>query len=199
MVVHPGREGVDARTELQALGLDGGGQVATLSLDGGGQVASLSLDGRHQVAALALDAGILSVDPSTLGVDPVALSVDPFALSVDPFALSVDPGGQTRPEGIDPGPKIEETAERSEDGSPEQPDRGLRHRLHRGLTVAPANDSQARAVHLPAGLRGSPLLCNGFRATLACFALRPAAGKGTGPRNGAGPRCFPPLQRLLLG
>ena len=92
MVVHPGREGVDAGAEFLALGLDGSGQVA-----------SLSLDGSRQVAYLCLDAGILSVDPG-------ALCVDPVALSVDSVALSVNPGVQTRSERIDPGPKIEETA-----------------------------------------------------------------------------------------
>src|SRR6266540_3669718 len=127
MVFHPGREGVDPGAEFQALGLDG----------------------TDQVASPGLDAGILSVDPG-------ALSVDPVALSVDPVALSVDPGAQTRSEGIDPGPKIEETAERSEDRSTEQPDRGPRHRLHRSLTVAPATDTQAGEVQLPAGPYGSP-------------------------------------------
>jgi hypothetical protein len=48
MVVHPGREGVDAGAEFHALGLDGSGQVASLGLD----------------------AGILGVDPGTQRVDP---------------------------------------------------------------------------------------------------------------------------------
>jgi hypothetical protein len=61
MFVHPGREGVDARTELR-----------TLSLDRTEQVAAMSLDGNSQVPYPCLDSCILSVDPVALGVDPGA-------------------------------------------------------------------------------------------------------------------------------
>jgi len=90
MVVHPGREGVHAGAEFQALGLDGSGQVPSLGLD----------------------AGILGVDPRTQRVDPGA---EFQSLGVDPGAefqpLGVDPGVETRPEGIDPRAEIEEATE----------------------------------------------------------------------------------------
>ena len=137
MVVHPGREGIDAGAEFQALGLDGGGQIP-----------ALSLDGSRQVAYLCLDAGILSVEP-------VALGVDPGALSVDPGALRVHPGVKTRRKSIDPRAKVEEAAERSKDGSPEQPDRGPRHGLHRSRTVAPATDTYQGGVVEELLIRGA--------------------------------------------
>ena len=154
MVVHPGREGIDAGAEFQALGLDGGGQIP-----------ALSLDGSRQVAYLCLDAGILSVEP-------VALAVDQGTQRVDPGTQRVDPGVETRPEGINPRAKVEEAAERSKDGSPEQPDRGPRHGLHRSPTVAPATDTQARAVQLPAG-PWYPVAVQRFRTTIACLLFDP--------------------------
>ena len=97
MVVHPGREGVDAGTQFQALSLDGSGQVASLGLD----------------------AGILGVDPGTQRVDPgtefQALGLDAGAefkaLGLDAGILGVDAGVDTRPEGIDPRAKVEEATE----------------------------------------------------------------------------------------
>jgi hypothetical protein len=63
MFVHPGREGIDARTELRTLSLDRSGKVATLGLDGGfcnADPRARSLHRSGQGASLGRMAGMKS-------------------------------------------------------------------------------------------------------------------------------------------